>query len=89
MARHCQLPVSQLTGRSRRHSLVQARAMAIYLVRKLAGLSLQQIGRYFDGRDHSTVLHAYRMAESLIEHDSVARQAVSQLGHSLECARTK
>jgi chromosomal replication initiator protein len=89
VARHYQLPVGQLTGRSRRHSLVQARAMAIYLIRKLAGLSLQQIGRYFDGRDHSTVLHAYRMAESLIEHDSVACQAVSHLRQSLECARKK
>jgi chromosomal replication initiator protein len=89
VARHYQFPIAQLTGRSRRHSLARARAVAIYLIRKMASPSLKQIGQYFGGRDHSTVLHAYRTAESLVKHDSATRQAVSELRRSLEAAGKK
>jgi chromosomal replication initiator protein len=34
------------------------------LARRLTPLSLEQIGAYFGGRDHSTVLHACRKVES-------------------------
>ena len=36
----------------------------MYLARQLTELSLDQIGAYFGGRDHSTVLHACRKVEA-------------------------
>lgn len=49
----------ELKGRSRHREPARARMLAMYLARELTPLSLPQIGRYF-GRDHTTVLHAWR-----------------------------
>jgi chromosomal replication initiator protein len=47
------------------------------LARRLTRLSLEQIGAYFGGRDHSTVLHACRKVES--GRDAALSWAVCQL----------
>jgi chromosomal replication initiator protein len=51
----------------------------MYLARQLTELSLQQIGAYFGGRDHSTVLHACRKVEKALAHDVRLWGAVRQL----------
>ena len=51
----------------------------MYLARQLTPLSLQQIGAYFGGRDHSTVLHACRKVERALDGDAVLSGAVRQL----------
>ena len=51
----------------------------MYLARQLTELSLQQIGAYFGGRDHSTVLHACRKVEEALENDPRLSGAVRQL----------
>ena len=51
----------------------------MYLARRLTRLSLEQIGRYFGGRDHSTVLHACRKVEEALAHDAALSGAVRQL----------
>ena len=43
--------------------VVKARHVAIYLIRKRLGWSYPMIGAYF-GRDHSTVMYAYRKVEA-------------------------
>ena len=48
----------QLKSKRRTQDLARARQMAMYLSRELTGASLNQIGRAFGGRDHSTVAHA-------------------------------
>ena len=41
----------------------------MYLARDLLGASLAQIGRFFSGRDHTTVLHACQKIARLNECD--------------------
>ena len=55
----------------------------MYLARQLTELSLNQIGAYFGGRDHSTVLHACRKVEHSLEHDPMLSGAVRQLHREL------
>ncbi len=50
--------VEELCSASRSRHLVNARQIAMYLVRELTDMSYPQIGREFGGRDHSTVMHA-------------------------------
>ena len=50
--------VDQLKSKRRTQDLARARQLAMYLARELTGASLNQIGRAFGGRDHSTVAHA-------------------------------
>ena len=78
-ARHFALRLSDLRGSSRRRPVVAARDVAIYLCRQLTRESLGRIGDYFGGRDHTTVLHACRKTEELLQADPAIRQALDQL----------
>lgn len=51
---------SKLLHGGRHRAVARPRALAMYLVRAMEGLSLPQIGRAFGGRHHSTVLTACR-----------------------------
>jgi chromosomal replication initiator protein len=55
------------------------RQVGMYLARRLTALSLEQIGAYFGGRDHSTVLHACRKVEQALDQDVTLSGAVRQL----------
>ena len=59
--------------------MVTARDVAIYLCRQLTRESLSRIGEYFGGRDHTTVLHACRKTEELLQADPAIRQAIDRL----------
>jgi chromosomal replication initiator protein len=58
--------------------------VAMYLSRKLTTRSLPEIGRRFGGRDHTTVLHACRRIEALIDEDPLFRQEVDFLSQMLQ-----
>ncbi len=58
-----------LRSNSRKQSVVRARSLAMFLARQMTSHSLDKIGQYFGGRDHSTVLHAIRKTQSLLEED--------------------
>ena len=68
-ARHFSLRLADLRSPVRRRALVTARGVAVYLARHFAGESLQEIGRYFGGRDHTTVMHSCRKTEEIVEGD--------------------
>ena len=51
----------------------------MYLARDLTNHSLEEIGGHFGGRDHSTVLHAYRTIDKLCDHDQNIRATVDSL----------
>jgi chromosomal replication initiator protein len=78
-AKYFGLPVAELTGPTRRRAVVQARNVAIYLGRELIGKSLGQLGQFFGGRDHTTVLHGYRTIEERTRTDPTIRRALDEL----------
>jgi chromosomal replication initiator protein len=69
----------RLQSRRRFHNALLPRQVGMYLARQLTPLSLQQIGAYFGGRDHSTVLHACRKVERALDRDAGLSGAVRQL----------
>ena len=60
----------RLRGSERHRSVAHARAVAMYLVRSLLGLSYPEIGSLFGNRDHSTAIAAVRKISSLRLKDS-------------------
>lgn len=54
-----------LRGQSRAKETAQARQIAMYLIRNITSLSLKEIGKEFDGRDHTTVLHSIDRIEKM------------------------
>lgn len=78
-AKYFSLKLADLRSPSRQRSVVLARGLAIYLARELAGISLEKIGRYFGGRDHTTILHSFRSTEERVRTDPAARRAAADL----------
>lgn len=78
-ARHFSLKLSDLRSASRRRNVVTARDVAMYLARNVTRKSLEQIGAYFGGRDHTTVSHGCSKVEQLMITEPGVRQAVLEL----------
>ena len=58
VAEYHNLKVADLRAKRRTQSVVKPRQLAMYLIRTMTSHSLPEIGEYFGGRDHTTVLHA-------------------------------
>ncbi len=71
--------VSDLQGKKRNQSISLPRQVSMYLARRLTNLSLEEIGGYFGGRDHTTVLHAERKIEEMLRTDESLREALEAL----------
>jgi chromosomal replication initiator protein len=54
------VPEKEIVGKSRKMEIAEARQISMYLCRNIIGTSLNNIGVYFGGRDHTTVMHAVK-----------------------------
>lgn len=52
------ITIEDMVSKKRSRKIAYPRQIAMYLCREITGSSLPQIGRFFGGRDHTTVLHA-------------------------------
>jgi chromosomal replication initiator protein len=55
----------------------------MYLAKELTSLSLVEIGGYFGGRDHSTVLYAVDKIRGLLTQDPTLAELVAQLRETI------
>jgi chromosomal replication initiator protein len=84
---HFGLSSEELLSSSRTPRIAWPRQVAMYLARELTGESLPSIGRHFGGRDHTTVLHAWRRTTARIATDDASREAVEKLCSQLDFKR--
>jgi chromosomal replication initiator protein len=70
--------VSDLQGKKRHKSITFPRQVCMFLARRHTRYSLEEIGGYFGGRDHTTVLHAIRTVEADTKSDA---EIAGQLSH--------
>lgn len=84
VAEHYDIPVEKLKEKTRKRFVVRARQLSMYLAKQLSNKSLKHIGNAFGGRDHSTVIHACRSIESLLEADTRFKTEVSGLAKRLK-----
>jgi len=59
----------ELKGKKRTQKLALARQTSMYLLRTMLNLSLAEVGEFFGGKDHSTVIHAIDKIETLKKSD--------------------
>jgi chromosomal replication initiator protein len=69
----------ELTVRTIRRAHVLPRQIAMYIVRQLTGASLQDIGREFGDRHHSTVLHSINKIEAMRRTDEPFNRTITRL----------
>ena len=89
-----QLAVAQTYGitldRLRRHdrhaSIARARHVAMYLMRRLCGMSYPEIGRSLGNRHHATVMHGVCKVEFLVMDDRKLRTQVFEIENKLRAA---
>ncbi len=76
---HFQIKRQELQSRRRTAAIAYARQVGMYLARRVTRLSLEEIGGFFGGRDHSTVLYAIQKIEKLVKSDATVLETVRQL----------
>jgi len=79
VAQRFNVKVSDLQSKKRSKAITQPRHISMYLARKLTSHSLEQIGGYFGGRDHTTVLHASRAISELRTADVQLRELLDEI----------
>ncbi len=83
VASHFNVSRSDLISSRRARAIVRPRQIAMYLAKKLTPRSLPEIGRRFGNRDHTTVLHAIRKIEQLMDADAAMHEDVELLRRML------
>jgi chromosomal replication initiator protein len=76
VASYYKVKVSDILGKRRTKQITLPRQICMFLGRRLTSHSLQEIGGYYGGRDHSTVLHGVHKIEDTIEDDAQIRDRV-------------
>lgn len=69
VADYFQIEISDLKSPRRMKELSHPRQVAMYLCKKHLKVSFPEIGNKFGGKDHTTVIHAYRKIEAMVEND--------------------
>ena len=78
------MPPAQLKMKSNTKAIAYPRQIAMYLVKELTHASLPEIGRYFGGKHHTTVLHSITKIEELRQRDEVLNKLIHSLMDSLQ-----
>jgi len=74
-----QVRPQDIKGERRQQGIARARQVAMYLTRRITGLSYPAIGEKFGGKDHSTVINAEQRIEQLMREDDELRATVESL----------
>jgi chromosomal replication initiator protein len=71
--------LSDLQSKRRTNAIVVPRQVGMFLARRVTRMSLEEIGHYFGGRDHSTVLYAIDKIGRVSREDEELRHTLSEL----------
>ena len=84
VASHYSVSRADILSSRRTAAVVKPRQVAMFLAKILTLRSLPEIGRRFGGRDHTTVLHAVRKIEGLVQTDTILREELELLKRMLQ-----
>jgi len=73
-----QMDWSELKSKCRKREINDVRQTAMWMIRKGTSMSFYDVGKVFN-RHHSTVLHAVKAVENMIETDNMYRGHVEQI----------
>ncbi|MFA5286689.1 MAG: chromosomal replication initiator protein DnaA [Candidatus Omnitrophota bacterium] len=73
------ISLGDIKARRRNKTIVLPRQVAMYLSRNLTDLSLPEIGQFFGGKDHTTVLHSYNKIKEAINTEPSLSEKVEKI----------
>lgn len=83
VTRFYDVKLTDLLSKRRHKSIAMPRQVCMYLARKHTRFSLEEIGGYFGGRDHTTVMHAVRTIEEKTGADGKLQAEVGRIEQDL------
>jgi chromosomal replication initiator protein len=84
VANHYNIKVSDLKASKKLKIYSFPRQIAMYLCRTMTKSSFPEIGSKFGGKDHSTVIHAFRQIEKKVSEDRDLKNVVDSLKNELQ-----
>ena len=84
VANHYNVSRADILSSRRTANVVRPRQIAMFLAKSLTLRSLPEIGRRFGGRDHTTVLHAVRKIEGMVNADTELAGEIEHLKRMLQ-----
>ncbi len=84
IAKHYNYSMAELRSEKRHKTLVLARHVAMYFMKKKTGRSLTDIAAFLCRKDHTTVMHAVEKIEELRTIDKLFGQELAQLESVIE-----
>ena len=79
VSNHFNIKISDIKSPKRHKAVVLPRQIAMYISRQLTSCSYPEIGERFGGKDHSTIIHAIRKIEKIIEDDFQLRNTIENI----------
>ena len=79
VAKYYHLDEDTIRGQSRGRDIVAARQVAIYLIRRMNALPMNDIGKEFSNRDHTTILHSLQKVEQQMQTDPSFAERVKEI----------
>ncbi len=79
IASYFEMAEDQIVGNKREPDVARARQVSMYLCRDLLGLSYPAIGKFFGGRDHSTVMYAIKKIKKLTDTNKNMQNMVTEI----------
>ena len=73
-----------INSRSRKHDIVIARQVSMYLAHKFTKMPASRIGKLVGGRDHSTVIHSCSQIEKRLQVDKKFNAELSSIENSFK-----
>jgi chromosomal replication initiator protein len=83
VAKELNIKPSDIKSKKRSKVIVEARRIAIYLSRKLTSSTMPQIALFFGMKDHTTISHAMKKINSLINENENFRAKIKELEHKI------
>lgn len=73
------ISLTDIKQKKRSKTIVLPRQVAMYLCRELTEQSFPEIGEYFGGKDHTTVLHAYNKIKADIQVNNELKEKINRI----------
>ncbi len=83
VAEYYNIKLSDLLSKRRSRSITRPRQLAMALTKELTNHSLPEIGEAFNGRDHTTVIHAIKKIEEMMAADKKFEYEVQDISNKI------
>lgn len=79
VAAYFKLALGDIKGKSRKKEVALARHIAMFMSHKILKKTLEEIGEYFENRDHSTVIHGIKKVQIISKDDAKLSQQIYEI----------